>query len=126
MLGKFFETLVLQPERSGSGEKSSRHDTGSYYTPRPIVHYLCRNALQAWLADQPPFSGQEAEARESRLGSLLNLDASAGLPEAARAQLDALLTPEEARSVSDSLSHLRACDPAVGSGAFPVVLLHEL
>jgi len=118
MLGKIFESLVLQLERSGSGGKSSRHDTGSYYTPRPIVHYLCRNALQAWLADQPPFSGQAAEARERRLESLLNLDASAGLAEAGRTQLEGLLTPEEARSVSDRLSELRACDPAVGSGAF--------
>ena len=42
MLGKIFESLVLQLEQSDTGGKTSRHDTGSYYTPRPIVHYLCR------------------------------------------------------------------------------------
>ena len=53
MLGKIFESLVLQLEQSHVGGKSSRHDTGSYYTPRPIVHYLCRDALAAWLEDLP-------------------------------------------------------------------------
>ncbi|MBI4327200.1 MAG: hypothetical protein HY674_18345, partial [Chloroflexi bacterium] len=54
MLGKIFESLVLQLEQSQVGGKSSRHDTGSYYTPRPIVHYLCRDALAAWLEDDAP------------------------------------------------------------------------
>ena len=36
------------------------------------------------------------------------------------------MTPQEARTVAEALQELRACDPAVGSGAFPVALLHEL
>jgi len=39
MLGKIFESLVLQIDQSGTGGRSLRHDTGSVYTPRPIVHY---------------------------------------------------------------------------------------
>src|SRR5208282_5041465 len=109
MLGKIFESLVLQLEQSEVGGKSSRHDTGSYYTPRPIVHYLCRDALAAWLADQPPFAdgartflsaerGAPPDAdknvraplaalvsRKSQIENLLALDASQGLDQSARA-----------------------------------------
>jgi len=142
MLGKIFESLVLRLEQSQVGGKSSRHDTGSYYTPRPIVHYLCRDALSAWLAGQPPFNlepasppaGQggvpspslEVRNQNSRIESLLSLDSSQGLDETGRATLDSLLTPEQSRALADALQELRACDPAVGSGAFPVALLHEL
>ena len=49
MLGKIFEALVLQIEQSTTGGKSLRHDTGSHYTPRPIVHYLCVAGHAGWL-----------------------------------------------------------------------------
>jgi hypothetical protein len=142
MLGKIFESLVLQLEQSEVGGKSSRHDTGSYYTPRPIVHYLCRDALAAWLTDgartflsaergTPPPADQNVRApqlvnRQSQIENLLALDASQGLDETARATLNSLLTPDQARALADALQELRACDLAVGSGAFPVALLHEL
>ncbi len=38
MLGKVFEELV-----------TGRHETGSYYTPRPIVAFMCREALKHYL-----------------------------------------------------------------------------
>jgi len=186
MLGKIFESLVLQIEKSDGGTESLRHDTGSHYTPRPIVHYLCTEGLRGWLEQFPPNSPSpqstppegrgssasekpvrsearsEAECREgerhsadaawlttnaardipsplggegrvrgssdwpSRLEKLLAIDASDGIDDAERAILDECLTPEEAKALLDRLDKLRACDPAVGSGAFPVGLLHEL
>jgi hypothetical protein len=150
MLGKIFESLVLQIEQSDSGGKTSRHDTGSYYTPRPIVHYLCREGLRCWLEQFPPVAapsplaesapaspsplaesaeqGERAGVRgwPARLEKLLALDASDGVAPEDHAILDACLTPEEARALLERLDNLRACDPAVGSGAFPVGLLHEV
>ena len=38
MLGKVFEELV-----------TGRHETGSYYTPRPIVSFMCREGLKGYL-----------------------------------------------------------------------------
>ena len=38
MLGKVFEELV-----------TGRHETGSYYTPRPVVSFMCREALKGYL-----------------------------------------------------------------------------
>ena len=124
MLGRVFEAIVLQREESDTGGKSRRHDTGSHYTPRPIVHYLCREALAGWLEGQAPFAGQPDARR--KIDILLSLDASEGLDESTVARLDAVLTPEEAASLARRLLTLRMCDPAVGSGAFPLGFLHEL
>src|SRR5207253_6495976 len=41
MLGKVFEELV-----------TGRHESGSYYTPRPIVAFMCREALKHYLVGQ--------------------------------------------------------------------------
>jgi len=146
MLGKIFESLVLQIEQSGTGGKSLRHDTGSVYTPRPIVHYQCREALAAWLETQCPVAASRQSAADSpakqdghalpsaattsdwpaRVRKLLSLDASDGIDDAERTTLAECLTPEEAAQLLDRIFDLRACDPAVGSGAFAMGLLREL
>jgi hypothetical protein len=89
-----------------------------------IVHYLCRDSLAAWLESQPPFVGKK-DASE-RVRKLLALDATEGVDDETRVALKEILTPEEAAVLLDRLFDLRACDPAVGSGAFPMGLLHEL
>lgn len=125
MLGKIFESLVLQLEQSDTSGKTSRHDTGSFYTPRPIVHYLCREGLRGWL-EQFSTDTNRAADWPRRLETLLSLDASDGIAPDEHTTLNSCLTPEEARALIERLDGLRACDPAVGSGAFPVGLLHEL
>ncbi len=40
MLGKVFEELV-----------TGRHESGSYYTPRPVVAFMCREALKGYLSE---------------------------------------------------------------------------
>ena len=124
MLGQIFEELILTSEDTETAGKSKRHDTGSHYTRRPIVHYLCRDSLAAWLEGQPPFAGNP-NAPE-RVRKLLALDATEGLDDETRSDLAQVLSPEEAAALLDRISDLRACDPAVGSGAFPMGLLHEL
>jgi len=124
MLGRIFEALTLQKEESESGGKSLRHDTGSHYTPRAIVHYLCRDSLAASLVSQPPFAGTK-DASE-RVCRILALDATEGIDEEMRLVLNECLTPDEARKLLDHVFDLRACDPGVGSGAFPMGLLHEM
>ena len=135
MLGQIFEELILTSEDSETAGKSKRHDTGSHYTRRPIVHYLCRDSLAAWLESQPPFCVARASSPASaagvppaseRIRKLLALDATEGIDEEAGALLKDSLTPEEASLLQDCILDLRACDPAVGSGAFPMGLLHEM
>jgi type I restriction-modification system DNA methylase subunit len=92
MLGKVFEELV-----------TGRHETGSYYTPRPIVAYMCREALKLYLE---PAGGAEAVACFVDEG-----DASR------------LRDPEK---VLEALKRIRFCDPACGSGAYPLGMMQEL
>ena len=124
MLGQIFEELILTSEDSETAGKSKRHDTGSHYTRRPIVHYLCRDSLAAWLESQPPFVGKDDAPQ--RVRKLLALDATEGIDDETLSALKEILTPDEAAVLLDRLFELRACDPAVGSGAFPMGLLHEL
>jgi hypothetical protein len=49
MLGRIFEELV-----------TSRHESGSYYTPKTVVAFMCREALKGYLADVCPDETAEA------------------------------------------------------------------
>ena len=95
MLGKVFEELV-----------TGRHEQGSYYTPKPIVSFMCREALTGHLA--------------------------ARCDKESRAALEAFVHDHEPKDLRDAESVLRAlravtvCDPACGSGAYLLGMLHEL
>src|SRR5262249_16077140 len=52
MLGKVFEELV-----------TGRHESGCYYTPKPIVSFMCREALKGYLETKCPKEKPEAIAR---------------------------------------------------------------
>lgn len=96
MLGKVFEELV-----------TGRHESGSYYTPRPVVAFMCREALKGHLADR-------TKAPEPAIAKLVDDHLVEGLTEA------------HAKSIIDALDDLKAVDPACGSGAYLLGLLQEL
>lgn len=95
MLGKVFEELV-----------TGRHDTGSYYTPKPIVSFMCREALKGYLQSALPNEDKEDVER------FVDEHDPAGLRD-----------PE---AVLQVLRAVRVCDPACGSGAYLLGMLHEL
>ncbi len=123
MLGKVFESIVLHAEAADPDAVApdKRKATGSYYTPRIVVHFICREVLLQFLRRHG--SGPDWDAR---LKALFELDAANGLSADAVARLRKLLSPQEGAALRDRLRDLKCCDPAVGSGAFPVGLLHEL
>ena len=94
MLGKVFEELV-----------TGRHDTGSYYTPRPVVSFMCRESLKICLQNKTD------EAPET-----LKLFVDDGDAESIR-------DPEKVLKI---LQTLRICDPACGSGAYLLGMMGEL
>jgi len=96
MLGKVFEELV-----------SDRHGTGSYYTPRSVVAFMCREALKQHLADR-------TDAPATGLDRLIDDRLVDGLSEAHAAQ------------ITVALDELTVLDPACGSGAYLLGLLQEL
>jgi hypothetical protein len=95
MLGKVFEELV-----------TGRNETGSFYTPKPIVSFMCREALVGHLASQ---CGKEDR---SALEAFIH-----------EHKADLLRDPE---AVLAALRTVTVCDPACGSGAYLLGMLHEL
>lgn len=117
MLGKIFESLVL--EREHDPDVDLRKATGSYYTPRPVVAFMCREALTEYLAG-------ESGIDHDRITTLLDLPPANQMTDAERETLHGLFSPAEAQALKALLLQVRACDPAVGSGAFLVGLLQTM
>lgn len=94
MLGKVFEELV-----------TGRHDTGSYYTPRPVVSFMCQESLKICLQNK---TDEIEECLEKFVddGDATNIR-----------------NPEKVLKV---LQTLRICDPACGSGAYLLGMMSEL
>ncbi len=124
MLGKVFESIVLHAEAADPDAVApdKRKATGSYYTPRIVVHFICRESLCQYLLPRLP----EGKDWNRRLRAVLEIHASEGLDAEELTQLKTLLTPAEGRQILDFIRDLKCLDPSVGSGAFPVGLLHEL
>ncbi|WP_245916110.1 Eco57I restriction-modification methylase domain-containing protein [Merismopedia glauca] len=95
MLGKVFEELV-----------TGRHESGSYYTPKPIVSFMCRESLKGYLKTQVSVESDEAIANF--------VDEH---------NPDKLVNPE---AILEALRKVRCCDLAAGSGAYLLGMLHEL
>ena len=95
MLGKVFEELV-----------TGRHEQGSYYTSKPIVSFMCREALIVYLTSNLPHESADSIVRFVELHDPIGLR-----------------NPE---GVLDALKRVKVCDLACGSGAYLVGMLHEL
>ena len=110
LLGKVFENLLAEynPETG----TTARKQTGSYYTPRAIVDYMVDEVLVAVLL-------QKCDLTEGRLRSLLDYTR---MSDNGKTWCDA----READSTVEAISQLKILDPAVGSGAFPMGVLHKL
>ena len=103
LLGRVFENLYQGDER---------HDTGTYYTPREIVHFMCREALDGYLRDATGVDQSKLNAlRQEAVGSRDEYQPLPDIP------ADALI---------DALETVRVCDPAVGSGAFLLGTIQEM
>ena len=97
MLGKVFEELV-----------TGRHESGSYYTPRPVVAFMCREALKGYLAGQNCGLSLEAIVR-----FVDNHDTSG-------------ISITGAQQLASALEEVTVVDPACGSGAYLLGMMQEL
>lgn len=115
MLGRIFENLILQLER----DRDLRKMTGSYYTPRVIVHFMCQQSLKEYLA-------LESQIDPAKLEMLLELNPPDQLEDWEVDLLKDIVSIPEARTLRDAAKRVFVLDPAVGSGAFLVGMLHEV
>ena len=117
LLGKVFENLLAAhtPETG----TTARKQTGSYYTPRDIVDYMVDEALVAVFAQKCTPTDGDAKLWDERLRYLLDY---AHAFDDANEWFDA----DETDALVRAISALNILDPAVGSGAFPMGVLHKL
>jgi hypothetical protein len=114
LLGLVFENLLaeIDPEDEAAAE-TARKASGSYYTPRRIVDYMVNEALHLHLRTR--FEQGGASRDDIQLLSRLCYE----LPDVADFS-------SIADSVVDALDAVRVLDPACGSGAFPMGMLHRM
>ncbi|MDQ3693047.1 MAG: Eco57I restriction-modification methylase domain-containing protein [Chloroflexota bacterium] len=106
LLGKVFENLY---------QADDRHQAGAYYTPREVVRYMCRRALDGYLLDH----AAEHVVTQEMLGGLRD--------EAVDWETTHLhLSAAQERVLTIALERVTVIDPAVGSGAFLVGMLQEI
>lgn len=97
MLGHIFENLL-----------EDNKDKGAFYTPKEIVHYMTQESLIEYLYTHLHDTNKEALTifvKQKKKGKL---------------------SENELDEINALLNKLKICDPAIGSGAFPMGLLHEI
>lgn len=121
MLGKVFENMLPENERKG---------LGAFYTPRDVVHYMCQQTLIQYLLSEISGSVDETDIRTFIQEGHLALENDIRVAEKGESRTYKYQLPQSIRDnaelLDQKLSEVKICDPAIGSGAFPVGLLHEL
>ena len=97
MLGKIFESLLEDNKAKGA-----------FYTPKEIVRYMCKESLIAHLASKLP------DVSDAVIRTFVETH-----------EMQPELEPYR-ETLSKTLREVKICDPAIGSGAFPMGLLNEL
>jgi hypothetical protein len=116
LLGKVFENLLASynPET----QTTARKQTGSFYTPRPIVDYMVDESLKAYLL-KPLTEAAGMGEEDAKVG----LDLLFSYEEK---EMDTVFDPEQVDVLIRAIDQCKILDPACGSGAFPMGILQKL
>src|SRR3990172_9036840 len=127
---------ALKSGRKGDETKFNKQ-FGVYYTPREIVHYMCQQSLINYLATElaggadynQPVSkedietlihlGEQVRENEARVESKGRETSTYSY------KLDERIR-KNAELIDQKLAEITVCDPAAGSGAFPVGMMSEI
>jgi len=118
MLGKVFENLI---------EENRRKSLGARYTPREIVHYMCQESLIHYL-DTALNKDKEIVPRKE-IETFIHLGEQISHYEAVETKYRIKMPKSiqtHAKLIDEKLAEITVCDPAVGSGAFPVGMMTEI
>ncbi len=142
MLGHIFENLL-----------EDNKDKGAYYTPKEIVHYMCQESLIEYLTTWfeshgyniisytsigNPEQPELFPVNQGRQGQLeLEIIVESESKQIDRILIEKLLKKnlddqdqklikQYSAEFNQALDRVKICDPAIGSGAFPMGLLHEI
>jgi len=134
MLGQIFEKLGAITTESfdewaeavESGNKTkelkANKKLGVYYTPREIVHYMCRESIGTYLVSNlTDVSHNEIETYLDAADAL-----SSDLDELKKTWTGEMFALEKLGGIDSSLKNIRIVDPACGSGAFLIGMLQQI
>jgi adenine-specific DNA-methyltransferase len=142
LLGRVFENLLAayNPETQTTARKA----TGSYYTPREIVNYMVDESLIAYfdqkliefnpkpkthalVSTQPPITGDQVNLSSE---TIIYAESSLYEPRLRRlfdySEHDNPFDKPETDLLINAIDTIKVLDPACGSGAFPMGVLHRL
>ena len=153
LLGKAYEKLnAIRPDNyeefkkalksNKKGEKNKFNKKyGVYYTPREIVHYMCKESLINYLLTEADKNGLKINEQDIRT----LIDQGGDFTENEQVALEKEIYIQQgkqqrteyksklsdnirsnAQFIDDKLAEITICDPAVGSGAFPVGMMNEI
>lgn len=132
MLGHIFENLL-----------EDNKDKGAFYTPKEIVHYMCQESLTEYLATHlakeytlyKTLNNNQLElfGNEVHTGQISLLE-ELGDKAINREYVELIvknkdiegLSTQQIKRIAELLDAVKICDPAIGSGAFPMGLLQEI
>ena len=112
LLGQVFEGLLASynPET----KTTARKQTGSFYTPRPIVEYMADESLKAYLIEATKANIGEKDTKEG-LEILFTYT-----------EREHAFNDDEVDILLEAIHSCKILDPACGSGAFPMGILQKL
>ena len=121
MLGKVFENLL---------DSGTRKSKGAFYTPREIVHYMCRETLISYLVEKSKIP-EDAIRNFILYGDYFKDSDIANFAEHHDLQIaDEIFSPvkniNRLAELDRFLQEVKVADLAVGSGAFPLGMLNEI
>lgn len=127
LLGRVFENLLASynPET----KTNARKQTGSFYTPRPIVEYMVDESLKAYLKTKIKDAALSKGTLEEKTAAISELDKTID------SKLDILVSyneneldfsEEERKEILRYIDECKILDPACGSGAFPMGILQKM
>ena len=121
MLGKVFENLL---------DSGTRKSKGAFYTPREIVHYMCRETLISYLVEKSKIP-EDAIRNFILYGDYFKDSDIANFAEHRDLQIaDEIFSPEHnvnrLAELDRFLQEVKVADLAVGSGAFLLGMLNEI
>lgn len=102
MLGHIFENLLEENK-----------EKGAFYTPKEIVQYMCQESLIQYLNTKIK-GGEQAIENFIRNGDIGNKNDKKNF------------IVINAKRIEELLDNVKVCDPAIGSGAFPMGILQEI
>jgi type I restriction-modification system DNA methylase subunit len=108
MLGHIFENLLEE-----------NREKGAFYTPKDIVKYMCQECLIEYLTTNltnPNTTNAQTNIFRSDATDLVRYNKVS----------DTFAVRENALGINKLLQEIKICDPAIGSGAFPMGLLKEI